>query len=126
MHEAQILNVVSTVEDGYAIFEDMKTFGNVILTKATFGRLTFAIDTDSMNRGDADCLIDDLNEIDDVIACTTCNGLVEFDYCLTATLLPAIRKIVERYCNAYHKGNLLYWIYDDIISAGSQNNGVGQ
>lgn len=105
------MRIVSTVDEGKAITEHLKTFDKVSVD-GTFGRLSFEIDTASLTVQECNDLLDELWAIDDIITSYAENGHIEFDYYVTSDLLPDIRAAIDKYCQPNSRGILLYWIYD--------------
>lgn len=80
-----------------------------------FGRLEFRLDVSDCDVETAAAAIDELNAVHDgVDAYIGGDNVIDFDYYITADLLPVFRAITARYYSR-HGARLLRWCY----SAGS-------
>lgn len=106
--------MITTLRDGFAIVEDAHRFEKIDLDSRVFGRLTFAMETARLTVQDANALIDELDDLDDVVQVYVDDeDVLEFDYCVTSDMLPVIRGIIDPYLS--QGAALTLWIFDDII-----------
>ena len=108
------MSFIATIEDGEAIKQSFRKFEKIDINKTLFGRLTFSVDCSYMSLRDAWDFVEQLNQLDEAVTVfVDIDRKIDFDYYITADLLPIIRGIVCEFTDEYFRGRIINWEYTE-------------